>query len=380
MMIRPDLIIKMFTCLQAQALYDQAKDLESYPSCDQVGARAKFTEAAEKGFALAQYELGNYAYYGRGGYSGNDADEAEALKFWTLAADQDNLDAASSIGKIYFYGRNWLPQDLAKAKAVLQKGFDALHNDSVYFYQNILQREEYLQHETEAVQAVITNADGGDVEARFQAAKYYESGATGLEKDTAKALEYLRLAADEGGLAAAQVYLGNAYDYGTVGLTEDDALALAWYRRAADQGSEEGQFKVGEFYENGFGGLEKSIDTAKEYYAKGGCSGQAAVDRIEEPERNRAEVARLTEAVANGEAKAQAELGRLAEFGQKGVPEDKARAVELYRLSADQGNDLGQYYLGLHYVKEHALKYFALAAEQGNSDASNAKYRAENYF
>ena len=137
MMIRPDLIIKMFTCLQAQALYDQAKDLESYPSCDQVGARAKFTEAAEKGFALAQYELGNYAYYGRGGYSGNDADEAEALKFWTLAADQDNLDAASSIGKIYFYGRNWLPQDLAKAKAVLQKGFDALHNDSVYFYQNI---------------------------------------------------------------------------------------------------------------------------------------------------------------------------------------------------------------------------------------------------
>jgi TPR repeat protein len=368
------------TSLQAQALYDQAKDLESSPSYDQVGARAKYTEAAGMGFALAQYEMGNYAYYGRGGYSGNDADEAEALKFWTLAADQDNFDAASKIGMLYYYGRNWLPQDNTKAKAFLQKGNDAGHYESMSLYQGILQREEYLQHEAEAVQAVIKNADGGDVEARFQTAKYYENGATGLEKDTAKALEYLRLAADEGALATAQVYLGNAYDYGNLGLTEDDVVALEWYRRAADQGNEDGQFKVGEFYENGFGGLEKSIDTAKEFYAKGGYSGQAAIDRIEEPERNRAEVARLTEAVANGEAKAQAELGRLAEFGQKGVAEDKARAEELYRLSADQGNDLGQYYLGLYYVKAYALKYFTLAADQGNSDASSAKYRAENYF
>ncbi len=366
--------------LQAQALYDQGKDLESSPNYDQVGARAKYTEAAEAGFALAQYEMGNYAYYGRGGYSGNDADEAEALKFWTLAADQNNFDAASKIGMLYYYGRNWLPQDNAKAKAILQKAYEAGHSEAVSYYQYVVQREEYLQHEAEAVQEVIKNADGGNAEARFQAAKYYESGATSVEKDAAKGLEYLRLAADEGGLVDAQVYLGNAYDYGNLGLTEDDVVALEWYRRAADQGSEAGLFKVGEFYENGFGGLEKNIDTAKEYYAKGGYSGQAAIDRIEEPERNRAEVARLTEAVANGEAKAQAELGRLTELGQKGVPEDKARAEELYRLSVEQGNDLGQYYLGLYYVKVYAIKYLTLSAEQGNSEASSAKYRAENYF
>ncbi len=119
---------------------------------------------------------------------------------------------------------------------------------------------------------------------------------------------------------------------------------------------------------------------AKEYYAKGGYSGQAEIDWIEEPERNRTEVARLTETVANAEARAQVELGRLAEFGQKGVAEDKDRAEELYRLSAEQGDDLGQYCLGLYYIKAYALKYFTLSANQGHSKASSAKYRVENNF
>jgi TPR repeat protein len=94
-------------------------------------------------------------------------------------------------------------------------------------------------------------------------------------------------------------------------------------------------------------------------------------------ERNRTEVARLTEAVANAEAQAQVELNRLAEFGQKEVAEDKDRAEELYRLSAKQGDDLGQYRdcLGLYYIKAYALKYFTLSANQGRSKASSAKYR-----
>jgi hypothetical protein len=45
-----------------------------------------------------------------------------------------------------------------------------------------------LQHETEAVQGVIQSAVRSDAEARVQAAKYYENGATSLEKDTAKTL------------------------------------------------------------------------------------------------------------------------------------------------------------------------------------------------
>jgi TPR repeat protein len=281
---------------------------------------------------------------------------------------------------LYFYGRNWLPQDNDKAKAILQKGYDSGHSESKGYYEGILQREECLRHDAEAVQAVIQSADGGDVEARFQAAKYYENGAAGLTKDNAKALEYLRLAADEGALASAQIYLGNAYDYANLGLEEDDVTALAWYRRAADLGSEDGQFKIGEFYENGFGGLEKNVDTAKEYFAKAGYNGQAAIDRIEEPERNRAEVARLTEAVAKGDPEAQAQLGWLHQYGQKGVALDTTRAEELYRLSADQANALGNYYLGLYYIKEVAAKYFALAADQGNYNASNARSIAQCYF
>jgi phospholipase/lecithinase/hemolysin len=31
---------------------------------------------------------------------------------------------------------------------------------------------------------------------------------------------------------------------------------LEWYRRAAEQGDESAFYKIGEFYENGYGGLE----------------------------------------------------------------------------------------------------------------------------
>jgi TPR repeat protein len=89
------------------------------------------------GLVAAQYELGNYTYYGRGGYSRSDADGAEALSSGRFAADHDNFDAASKIGKLYFYRRNLLPQDNTKAKAVLQKAYETGHSDTVYYYKGI---------------------------------------------------------------------------------------------------------------------------------------------------------------------------------------------------------------------------------------------------
>ena len=116
-----------------------------------------------------------------------------------------------------------------------------------------------------------------------------------LPADLEAGLKYLRLAA-LGGLAKAQVCLGNSHGYARFGLAEDDGARVVPPRQRPGGRGGPGGFKVGKFYEHCYGGLEQSEETAKEYYAKGGEAGAAAVWRLNEPERNRAEVQRLTEA------------------------------------------------------------------------------------
>ncbi len=66
----------------------------------------------------------------------------------------------------------------------------------------------------------------------------------------------------------------------------------------------------------------------------------------------------------------------------QGVPQDYAEAVKWFRLAAEQGNADGQYVLGSMYYKGHgvpqdyaeAVKWYRLAAEQGALSEQNFKY------
>ena len=61
----------------------------------------------------------------------------------------------------------------------------------------------------------------------------------------------------------------------------------------------------------------------------------------------------------------------------EGVPQDDAEAVKWYRLAAEQGNASAQYNLGVGYANgegvpqddAEAVKWYRLAAEQGNASA-----------
>ena len=62
------------------------------------------------------------------------------------------------------------------------------------------------------------------------------------------------------------------------------------------------------------------------------------------------------------------------------VPKDYKEAVKWYKLAADQGNEEAQYKLGNCYYNgngvdkniEEAVKWYKLAAEQGHAKARNA--------
>jgi hypothetical protein len=207
---------------------------------------------------------------------------------------------------MHMNGRGGLPIDMEKAKEYALVGAKSHFNfECKNLYEEIVQREKDLAVDAEKVKSLIEAADGGDAESQFQIALIYEVGSLALAADPEAGLKHLRLAA-EGGLAKAQVLLGNSYDYARFGLEEDDVVALEWYRRASDQGDEAGSAKLGDFYEHGYGGLEPNEETAKEHYAKGGDTGTSAIWRLGEPERNRAEVKRLTEAADGGDADEQA--------------------------------------------------------------------------
>ena len=98
--------------------------------------------------------------------------------------------------------------------------------------------------------ATKKDAESGDAKAQFVLGVMYQNG-HGVAKDSAEAVKWYRLAADQG-LADAQFVLGVMYHTGQ-GVPQDYAEAMKWYRLAADQGHPDAQFALGMMYYNGEG-------------------------------------------------------------------------------------------------------------------------------
>ncbi len=96
--------------------------------------------------------------------------------------------------------------------------------------------------------ATKKDAESGDAKAQFVLGVMYQNG-HGVAKDSAEAVKWYRLAADQG-LADAQFVLGVMYHTGQ-GVPQDYAEAMKWYRLAADQGHPDAQFALGMMYYNG---------------------------------------------------------------------------------------------------------------------------------
>ncbi|KAL3673426.1 hypothetical protein V7S43_001138 [Phytophthora oleae] len=87
-------------------------------------ARVRFTQAAEQGHRDAQYELGIFHEYGRGGCESNDM---EAATWYAKAAEQGHTGAESSLGRLFLVGTQ-IQHDVAKAVHFLQRA--AAKNDA----------------------------------------------------------------------------------------------------------------------------------------------------------------------------------------------------------------------------------------------------------
>jgi TPR repeat protein len=193
-------------------------------------------------------------------------------------------------------------------------------------------------------------AKTGDPKALFELSRAYSHG-LGVERDTAKAVDYARQAAEKG-YPPAETELGSFYGRG-LGVSKDVVEAVSWYRKAADQGFALAQSAIGTFYLSGKG-VPKNVDLAIQWFKQ---------------------------AAAQDNAAAECQLGLLYFNGVKGDtnhPVDYAEAVKWLKKAADQGyvgamNNLGYAYNnglgGLPFDPKTGSKWLLQAAEKGNDKA-----------
>ena len=266
-------------------------------------------------------------------------DDAEAVRWYRLAAEQGHADAQSNLGVMYDTGRG-VPQDDAEAvrwyrlaaeqgHAIAQRRLDEMlksRADADGDYQKGLNAYNKRDYAT-ALRELKPLAEQGDA-ARRQPGLDVRNG-RGVPQDDAEAVRWYRLAAEQGH-AWAQNNLGWMYDTGR-GVPQDDAEAVRWYRLAAEQGT---------------------------------CVAQPRLDAMlksQAPNVRLATFQKGLDAYNKGDyATALREWKPLAEQGDAGArptgcgctatdevsPQDDAEAVRWFRLAAEQGHARAQADLG----------------------------------
>lgn len=157
-----------------------------------------------------------------------------------------------------------------------------------------------------------------------------------------KAAELFEKAANHGH-SDAQDYLGKQYELG-LGVVKNKQEAIKWYTLSAEQDNADGQFDLATIYEE-----DNDIETANKWYKK---------------------------AVRNKHPHAMYNLANNYRLGN-GIEENHAKALELYKESADLGLPEAQCALGTIYKEglivekdyKKAREYYEKAVEQGFAPA-----------
>lgn len=260
--------------------------------------------------ANEMYELGEDSYYGR---NGKPQDYAEAVKWYLKAAEQEHVDAQSSLGYMYENGMG-VAKDYKASEEWYRKAAEKGDADAQYSLGNLyLSGQGVAQDYFEAVKWYRLSAEKGDNEAQYELGELYESG-LGVDKDVEEAIGWYGKAADSGYVEAqsklgrlylygegvstdyaealkwflkaagqedafAQNSLGHMFHYGK-GVAQNLSQAMYWYKKAANQGDEQAQYNIGVLYENGLG-VEKDLSEAKAWYEKSAAQGyDSAIEKM----------------------------------------------------------------------------------------------------
>lgn len=175
---------------------------------------------------------------------------------------------------------------------------------------------------------------------------YYKG--TFVKKDLSQAATWCMKAAQQD-LPVAQFNLGHMYEFGE-GLPQSYANALLWYQKAAVNGFPDAQMHLGYMYQSGTGVPEDFSIAVKWYQME----------------------------IKQSNPKEWANIGMLYFDGDKHLPRDYQQAFHFFRMSADRGIAVSQYFLGLMYLNGLGVAKDPVTAVQWyQKSAEHGYYKAE---
>lgn len=281
--------------------------------------------SAEKGYAPAQYMMGNIS-------RGNSNYEA-AQKWWTKAAENGSMDAQEMLGSHYSRLENF---DFDKA---------------IYWY------TKATEQGSSGAPHAMARLYSGEMEID-EREKY---------KDYGKAVKWYTLSAERG-FEHAQIRLGEIYDKGELGTKQDRNKAEEWYIKAAEQDNSEAQFKLARFYYND-NGTTHDYDKAFQWLIR------ATAQRTQYKAFYSYNAALYYAAFSL--------LGDCYSDG-KGVVQDYKKAIEMWKKAGTPyaQNEIGNCYRdgkGVVQNADEAAKWYTLSSNGGNKEAKIAlKEQIEN--
>lgn len=205
----------------------------------------------------------------------------------------------------------------------------------------------------EAARLYRLSAEQGNAKAQFLLANMLYLG-TGIEKNWIEACRFYELSARQKNVDA-EYFLGSIYEQ-----SKDEFNAVKWYRRAAKRGHAEAQYKLASILQSSNNSsIQDWPEAARLYrlagnqgilkaFAKLGLMYKARPKNVLLPDNADfyAEAIKVFQLGVNlGDSDCQFCLGAMYEQGH-GVAQDKQKAIELYRLAAEQGNEDAKAALG----------------------------------
>jgi TPR repeat protein len=204
-----------------------------------------------------------------------DKDEAEALKWFRKAAEQDNLAAQYNLGVIYANGRGVEANQAEALKWYLraaEKGDTTAQATVADMYRNGTGTAPDFKL---AFDWNARAAKRGHRDSLFHLGEAYWNG-RGVDRNPVEAFRWYKKAALKGHLGA-QVNVAYMYGKGE-GVDRNDVESLEWYRRAAESGNPNAQFNLGVIYAKGRG-TEKNVSEARKWYQMAANQGDANAER-----------------------------------------------------------------------------------------------------
>lgn len=181
-----------------EGIKDSENHLSSSAESKLKTALLLYRKAAEKGNAMAQYELGE-AHSIRKEWK-------EAMKWYRKAAEQGHAEAQYKLGHCYLNG-NGVEQDRKEAvkwwrKAAEQGYAEAQFVIGVLYTMDIDNSFSYeffgVKHDyNEAIEWFLKAAEQGHAEAQYNLGRYYEQG-IGVKQNKTEAVKWYHMAANQG--------------------------------------------------------------------------------------------------------------------------------------------------------------------------------------